>query len=130
MECGETIGVGAKERCEDDMPIEAALPCSSQHAGATYWVTAGAVSDAAAADSPSNACMKIRWDSGRTTSFEASERSHLDYGYTMFSHLWLPPANPGVGQASRYGDILETVTHLKRSACVLRWHCKISRFKS
>jgi conjugative relaxase-like TrwC/TraI family protein len=30
--------------------------------------------------------MEIRWDSGRTSSFEASERYHLDHGYAMTSH--------------------------------------------
>jgi ATP-dependent exoDNAse (exonuclease V) alpha subunit len=30
--------------------------------------------------------MEIRWDSGRTSSFEASERRHLDYGYAVTSH--------------------------------------------
>jgi ATP-dependent exoDNAse (exonuclease V) alpha subunit len=33
-----------------------------------------------------NGRMEIRWDSGRTSSFEASERRHLDYGYAMTSH--------------------------------------------
>jgi ATP-dependent exoDNAse (exonuclease V) alpha subunit len=30
--------------------------------------------------------MEIRWDSGRTSSFDASDRRHLDYGYAMTSH--------------------------------------------
>jgi conjugative relaxase-like TrwC/TraI family protein len=30
--------------------------------------------------------MEIRWDSGRRSSFEASERGHLDYGYAVTSH--------------------------------------------
>jgi conjugative relaxase-like TrwC/TraI family protein len=30
--------------------------------------------------------MEIRWDSGRTSSFEANERRHLDYGYAVTSH--------------------------------------------
>src|SRR5207249_10533032 len=30
--------------------------------------------------------MDIRWDSGRTSSFEATERRHLDYGYAVTSH--------------------------------------------
>ena len=30
--------------------------------------------------------MEIRWDSGRTSSFEAGERRHLDYGYAVTSH--------------------------------------------
>ena len=30
--------------------------------------------------------MEIRWDSGRTSSFEAGERRHLDYGYVVTSH--------------------------------------------
>jgi ATP-dependent exoDNAse (exonuclease V) alpha subunit len=30
--------------------------------------------------------MEIRWDSGRTSSFEAGERCHLDYGYAVTSH--------------------------------------------
>jgi ATP-dependent exoDNAse (exonuclease V) alpha subunit len=30
--------------------------------------------------------MEIRWDSGRSSSFEASERRHLDYGYAVTSH--------------------------------------------
>jgi ATP-dependent exoDNAse (exonuclease V) alpha subunit len=30
--------------------------------------------------------MDIRWDSGRTASFEEQERRHLDYGYAMTSH--------------------------------------------
>lgn len=33
-----------------------------------------------------NGRMEIRWDSGRTSSFEAGERRHLDYGYTVTSH--------------------------------------------
>ncbi|MBI1874795.1 MAG: ATP-binding domain-containing protein [Acidobacteria bacterium] len=33
-----------------------------------------------------NGRMEIRWDSGRTSSFDASERRHLDYGYAMTSH--------------------------------------------
>ncbi len=33
-----------------------------------------------------NGCMEIRWDSGRTSSFEANERRHLDYGYAVTSH--------------------------------------------
>ena len=30
--------------------------------------------------------MEIRWDSGRTFSFETHERRHLDYGYAVTSH--------------------------------------------
>ena len=30
--------------------------------------------------------MEVRWDSGRTSSFEPSERRHLDYGYAVTSH--------------------------------------------
>lgn len=30
--------------------------------------------------------MEIRWDSGRMSSFDASERRHLDYGYAVTSH--------------------------------------------
>lgn len=30
--------------------------------------------------------MEVRWDSGRTSSFEAGERRHLDYGYAVTSH--------------------------------------------
>jgi ATP-dependent exoDNAse (exonuclease V) alpha subunit len=30
--------------------------------------------------------MEVRWDSGRTSSFEASDRRHLDYGYAVTSH--------------------------------------------
>jgi ATP-dependent exoDNAse (exonuclease V) alpha subunit len=30
--------------------------------------------------------MQIRWDSGRTSSFEAGERRHVDYGYAVTSH--------------------------------------------
>lgn len=30
--------------------------------------------------------MDVRWDSGRTSSFEPSERRHLDYGYAVTSH--------------------------------------------
>ena len=33
-----------------------------------------------------NGPMEIRWDSGRTSAFEAGERSHLDYGYAVTSH--------------------------------------------
>src|SRR5206468_12287378 len=33
-----------------------------------------------------NGRMDVRWDSGRTSSFEASERRHLDYGYAVTSH--------------------------------------------
>jgi ATP-dependent exoDNAse (exonuclease V) alpha subunit len=33
-----------------------------------------------------NGRMGVRWDSGRTSSFEASEHRHLDYGYAMTSH--------------------------------------------
>jgi conjugative relaxase-like TrwC/TraI family protein len=33
-----------------------------------------------------NARMEIRWDSGRTSAFEAGERRHLDYGYAVTSH--------------------------------------------
>lgn len=34
----------------------------------------------------SNGRMEILWDSGRTSSFEAGERCHLDYGYALTSH--------------------------------------------
>ena len=30
--------------------------------------------------------MEIRWDSSRTSTFEAGERRHLDYGYALTSH--------------------------------------------
>ena len=30
--------------------------------------------------------VAIRWDSSRTSSFDASERRHLDYGYAVTSH--------------------------------------------
>src|SRR6476620_3378125 len=30
--------------------------------------------------------IKVRWDSGRTSSFESSERRHLDYGYAVTSY--------------------------------------------
>jgi ATP-dependent exoDNAse (exonuclease V) alpha subunit len=33
-----------------------------------------------------NARLEIRWDSGRTSSFDAGERRHLDYGYAVTSH--------------------------------------------
>jgi len=33
-----------------------------------------------------NGRADIRWDSGRTSSFEAGERRHLDYGYAVTSH--------------------------------------------
>jgi ATP-dependent exoDNAse (exonuclease V) alpha subunit len=33
-----------------------------------------------------NGRVEVRWDSGRTSSFEASERRHLDYGYAVTSH--------------------------------------------
>ncbi len=33
-----------------------------------------------------NGRMEIRWDSGRTSSFDAGERRHLDYGYAVTSH--------------------------------------------
>jgi conjugative relaxase-like TrwC/TraI family protein len=33
-----------------------------------------------------NGRMEIRWDSGRTSSFEPGERRHLDYGYAVTSH--------------------------------------------
>jgi conjugative relaxase-like TrwC/TraI family protein len=33
-----------------------------------------------------NGRMEIRWDSGRPSSFEASEHRHLDYGYAVTSH--------------------------------------------
>jgi ATP-dependent exoDNAse (exonuclease V) alpha subunit len=33
-----------------------------------------------------NGRMEVRWDSGRQSSFEASERRHLDYGYAVTSH--------------------------------------------
>ena len=33
-----------------------------------------------------NGRMNVRWDSGKTTSFEPGERRHLDYGYTVTSH--------------------------------------------
>lgn len=33
-----------------------------------------------------NERMEVRWDSGRTSSFEASEHRHLDYGYAVTSH--------------------------------------------
>src|SRR2546422_7017832 len=30
--------------------------------------------------------MEIPWDSGRTSSFEAGERRHVDYGYAVTTH--------------------------------------------
>jgi len=33
-----------------------------------------------------SARMEIRWDSGRASSFDAADRRHLDYGYTVTSH--------------------------------------------
>jgi conjugative relaxase-like TrwC/TraI family protein len=33
-----------------------------------------------------NGRMEVRWDSGRTSSFEANEHRHLDYGYAVTSH--------------------------------------------
>jgi ATP-dependent exoDNAse (exonuclease V) alpha subunit len=30
--------------------------------------------------------MEIRWDSGRTSAFDAGDRRHLDYGYAVTSH--------------------------------------------
>ena len=33
-----------------------------------------------------NGRMEIRWDCGRTSSFDAGERRHLDYGYAVTSH--------------------------------------------
>lgn len=33
-----------------------------------------------------NGRMEVRWDSGRTSSFEAGEHRHLDYGYAVTSH--------------------------------------------
>jgi ATP-dependent exoDNAse (exonuclease V) alpha subunit len=33
-----------------------------------------------------NGRMEIRWDSGRTSAFEANERRHLEYGYAVTSH--------------------------------------------
>jgi ATP-dependent exoDNAse (exonuclease V) alpha subunit len=33
-----------------------------------------------------NGRMGVRWDSGRTSSFETSEHRHLDYGYAVTSH--------------------------------------------
>jgi ATP-dependent exoDNAse (exonuclease V) alpha subunit len=33
-----------------------------------------------------NGRMGVRWDSGRTSSFEASEHRHFDYGYAVTSH--------------------------------------------
>jgi ATP-dependent exoDNAse (exonuclease V) alpha subunit len=33
-----------------------------------------------------NGCMEVRWDSGRTSSFQPSERRHVDYGYVVTSH--------------------------------------------
>ncbi len=33
-----------------------------------------------------NGRMEIRWDSGRTSAFDAGERRHLDYGYAVTSH--------------------------------------------
>jgi conjugative relaxase-like TrwC/TraI family protein len=33
-----------------------------------------------------NGRMEIKWDSGRTSSFEVAERRHLDYGYAVTSH--------------------------------------------
>jgi ATP-dependent exoDNAse (exonuclease V) alpha subunit len=33
-----------------------------------------------------NGRMKIKWDSGRTSSFEVGERRHVDYGYAVTSH--------------------------------------------
>lgn len=33
-----------------------------------------------------NGQMEIRWDCGRTSSYESGERRHLDYGYAVTSH--------------------------------------------
>src|SRR3989442_1552552 len=33
-----------------------------------------------------NGRMNVRWDSGKTSSFEPGERRHLDYGYAVTSH--------------------------------------------
>jgi len=33
-----------------------------------------------------NGRIEVRWDSGRTSSFDAGERRHLDYGYAVTSH--------------------------------------------
>ena len=33
-----------------------------------------------------NGCMEIRWDSGRTSSFQTNDRRHLDYGYGVTSY--------------------------------------------
>jgi ATP-dependent exoDNAse (exonuclease V) alpha subunit len=33
-----------------------------------------------------NGRIEIRWDSGRTASFDPGERCHLDYGYAVTSH--------------------------------------------
>jgi ATP-dependent exoDNAse (exonuclease V) alpha subunit len=33
-----------------------------------------------------NGRMEVRWDSGRTSSFEVNEHRHLDYGYAVTSH--------------------------------------------
>jgi hypothetical protein len=33
-----------------------------------------------------NRRMEVKWDSGRTSSSEAGERRHLDYGYAVTSH--------------------------------------------
>jgi ATP-dependent exoDNAse (exonuclease V) alpha subunit len=33
-----------------------------------------------------NGRMEVKWDSGRTSSSEAGERRHLDYGYAVTSH--------------------------------------------
>ncbi|MGH9410054.1 MAG: MobF family relaxase [Vicinamibacterales bacterium] len=33
-----------------------------------------------------NRGLEVRWDSGRTSSFDAAERRHLDYGYAVTSH--------------------------------------------
>jgi ATP-dependent exoDNAse (exonuclease V) alpha subunit len=33
-----------------------------------------------------NGRMEVRWDSGRTSTFDTGERRHLDYGYAVTSH--------------------------------------------
>lgn len=33
-----------------------------------------------------NGGIEVRWDSGRTSSFEAREHRHFDYGYAVTSH--------------------------------------------
>jgi hypothetical protein len=52
-----------------------------------------------------NGRMDVRWDSGRTSSFEPHERRHLDYGYAVTSHS---------SQGQTAGRVL---VHVETGAC-------------